>query len=192
MARYYPAVEGPVLAFADDTLDGRRTAVKEEAVARAQKMSPPTNGDLLPLSSINGNTTHASREQPVYKASSSTSSPEIARTGEEDGEIEEAPCSIGRRRSTSIPDASVNTGGQHSAFVPLHEDKTTGKHVVHNIDRTRARRTDKALTPDQDALSERVLEPIREYIKDLNADGNLEFSLMALIEDDTTPGCIGT
>ncbi len=23
MARYYPAVEGPVLAFADDTLDGR-------------------------------------------------------------------------------------------------------------------------------------------------------------------------
>lgn len=74
----------------------------------------------------------------------------------------------------------------------VFQDKTTGKHVVHNIDGTRARRADKALTPDQDALSERVLEPISEYIKDLNADGNLEFSLMALIEDDTTPECIST
>ncbi|PBK84828.1 cysteine proteinase [Armillaria gallica] len=122
----------------------------------------------------------------LERASTLTSSPEIARILEEDSEIEEAHCSIGRRGSTPVPDASVNAGGQYLAFVP-REDKTTGKRVVYDIDGTRARRTDKELTPDQDALSEPVLELIREYVKDLGADGNLEFSLMALVEDNTIP-----
>ncbi|SJL11889.1 uncharacterized protein ARMOST_15303 [Armillaria ostoyae] len=123
----------------------------------------------------------------LEKASTLTSSPEIARILEEDSEIEEAHCSIGRRGSTPIPDASVNAAGQYLAFVPLHEDKTTGKRVIYDIDGTRARRTDKELTPDEDALSEPVLELIREYVKDLGADGNLEFSLMALVEDNAPP-----
>ncbi|KAK0197797.1 hypothetical protein F5146DRAFT_1016810 [Armillaria mellea] len=118
------------------------------------------------------------------KASTLTSSPEIARVLEQDSEIEEVHCSIGIRGSTPIPDASVNAGGQYLAFVPLHEDKPTGKRVIYDIDGTRARRTDKELTPDQDALSEPVLELVREYVKDLGANGNLEFSLMALVEDN--------
>ncbi|KAK0199545.1 hypothetical protein DFS33DRAFT_227060 [Desarmillaria ectypa] len=128
----------------------------------------------------------------LEKASTLTSSLEIARILEEDSDIEEVHCSIGRRGSTPIPDASVNAGGQYLAFVPLHEDKMTGKCIVYDIDGTRARRTDKELTPDQDALSEPVLELIRDYIKDLSAEGNLEFSLMALVEDNTPPECIGT
>ncbi|KAK0245066.1 hypothetical protein EDD85DRAFT_783036 [Armillaria nabsnona] len=66
-------------------------------------------------------------------------------------------------------------------------DKTDRKCVVRDIDGTHTRRTDIELTPD---LNEPVLEPIREYIKDLSADGDLEFSLMVPIEDDTTPECI--
>ncbi|KAK0438402.1 hypothetical protein EV421DRAFT_1714320 [Armillaria borealis] len=116
----------------------------------------------------------------LEQASTLTSSPEIARILEEDSEIEEAHCLIGRRGSTPIPDASVNAAGQYLAF-----DKTTGKRAIYDIDGTRARRTDKELAPDEDALSEPVLELIREYVKDLGADGNLEFSLMALVEDNT-------
>ncbi|KAK0245008.1 hypothetical protein EDD85DRAFT_799295 [Armillaria nabsnona] len=123
----------------------------------------------------------------LEQASTLTSSPEIARILEEDSEIEEAHCSIGRCGSTPVPDASVNAGGQYLAFVPLLEDNTAGKRVVYDIDGARARRTDKELTPDQDALSEPVLELIREYVKDLGAGGNLEFSLMALVEDNTLP-----
>ncbi len=69
----------------------------------------------------------------------------------------------------------------------IFQNDTAGKRVVYDIDGTRARRTDKELTPDQDALSEPVLELIREYVKDLGAGGNLEFSLMALVEDNTLP-----
>ncbi|KAK0475227.1 hypothetical protein IW261DRAFT_1496399 [Armillaria novae-zelandiae] len=123
----------------------------------------------------------------LEQASTLTSSPEIARIIEEDSEIEEAHCSIGRRGSTPIPNASGEASGQYLAFVPLHEDKPTGKRVVYDIDGSRARRTDKELTTGQDALSEPVLELIGEYVKDLGADGNLEFNLMALVEDNSLP-----
>ncbi|KAK0506807.1 ubiquitin carboxyl-terminal hydrolase, family 1 [Armillaria luteobubalina] len=123
----------------------------------------------------------------LERASTLTSSPEISCVLEEDNEIEEAHCSIGRQGSTPLPDASNNASGQYLAFVPLHEDKPTGKRVVYDIDGSRACRTDKELSPGQDALSEPVLELIREYIKDLGADGNLEFSLMALVKDNSLP-----
>ncbi|KAK0429932.1 hypothetical protein EV421DRAFT_2025534 [Armillaria borealis] len=134
----------------------KRAILREEAVACAQEILGVSINDQL---------------QGQYN-------PEIARTREEDSEIEEVHYSIGRRGSTSIPDASVNA-----------ETLKDRKCVVRDIDGTHARRTDTELTPD---LNEPVLEPIREYIKDLSADGNLEFSLMALIEDDTAPECIGT
>ncbi|KAG7440226.1 uncharacterized protein BT62DRAFT_1012875 [Guyanagaster necrorhizus] len=112
----------------------------------------------------------------LKKTSTLTSSPELARVLEDDSDIEEAHCSIGRRETTPIPDVSVNAGGQYLAFVPVHEEQRTGKRIVYN----------KVLTPDQDSLSEPVLDLIRGYIKDLSADGNLEFILMALINCEPT------
>ncbi|KAG7440081.1 cysteine proteinase [Guyanagaster necrorhizus] len=103
----------------------------------------------------------------LEKTSTLTSSPELARVLEDDSDIEEAHCSIGRRGNTPIPDVS---------------EQRTGKRIVY----------DKVLTPDQDSLSEPVLDLIRGYIKDLSADGNLEFSLMALVEDNSMLECIGT
>ncbi|KAG7440221.1 cysteine proteinase, partial [Guyanagaster necrorhizus] len=57
----------------------------------------------------------------LEKTSTLTSSPELARVLEDDSDIEEAHCSIGRRGTTPIPDVSVNAGGQYLAFVPVHE-----------------------------------------------------------------------
>ncbi|KAK0230023.1 hypothetical protein IW262DRAFT_1452906 [Armillaria fumosa] len=76
----------------------------------------------------------------------------------------------------SISDASsLNAGGQYLAFVPLHEDKATGKHGIYNINGTRTCQTDNELVSDQDTFSEAVLDLTHEYIKELSAGGSLEF-----------------